>query len=46
MIATSRAAPPNAAAATAAAHDPVPDDCVGPQPRSQIMIRTWSGDST
>ena len=28
------------------AHDPVPDDVVGPTPRSQIRIRTASGAST
>ncbi len=42
----SRAAPPNAAAATSAAHDPVPDEGVGPTPRSQIRMRTRSGAST
>ena len=33
-------------AATAAAHAPVPDAKVGPTPRSQIRMRTWSGRST
>ena len=41
-----QAAPPNEAAATRAAQDPVPDDAVGPTPRSQIRIRTRSGVST
>ena len=46
MTAASRAAPPNAAAAISAAQDPVPDEVVGPTPRSQIRIRTASVDST
>ena len=42
----SRAAPPYAAAATRAAHEPVPDEVVGPTPRSQMRMRTRSGVST
>ena len=43
---TSRAAPPYVMAATAAAHAPVPDDSVGPTPRSQIRMRTRPARST
>src|SRR5256885_5037867 len=46
MTSTSRAAPPWAAAATADADDPVPDDVDGPTPRSQIRMRTRSRAST
>jgi len=46
MTVASRAAPPNAAAAMSDAHDPVPDEVVGPTPRSQIKIRTASDAST
>ncbi len=40
MTSTDRSAPPCAIAAIADAHAPVPDDSVGPTPRSQIRIRT------
>src|SRR5438552_1688558 len=40
MISTSRDAPPNDAAATAAAHEPVPEDCVGPPPGRAGRCRT------
>ena len=43
---TSRPAPPNTAPATAAAHVPVPDERVGPTPRSQIRMRMRPGAST
>src|SRR5215218_1591823 len=45
MTSSARAAPPCATAAIAAAHAPVPDDSVGPTPRSQIRMRTRSGAS-
>ena len=39
MTTASRDAPPNCTAATNEAHEPVPDEVVGPTPRSQILMR-------